>query len=105
MEHGYDGEDGVRLRQANAPTDGDTKGVQDRGAVTVDDALRFASGAGGIAHRRRVPLVQVRPWIGGFAVGDQLLVGGERRGLAVRGGAIRPGPEVLDALEALCNTL
>ncbi len=60
VEHRHNGKNRVALLDVHARRQGEAEGMQHDGAMRVEDAFRFAGGAGRVAHRRRVELVRLR---------------------------------------------
>src|SRR6202035_3140491 len=74
VEHGSDGKNGVVMADGKAVGHSFGKGMQDDGAVRVDDAFGESSGAGSEAHSRAGVFVEL--WIFEIVVGfgKELLV-------------------------------
>src|SRR6266478_6567701 len=74
MEHGSDGQNGVKAANAKDFVEATCKGVQDQRAVRINDAFRIPRGAGGEAHGGAVVFVDLRiaEIVAGF--GEELFV-------------------------------
>ena len=74
VEHRHDRQHPVGPGQPADDAEPDRHRVQVRRPVAVDHALRVARGAGGVAHRRGVALVEIGPVEGVVRGGQQLVV-------------------------------
>ena len=101
VEHRHDGQDAVRLADAERAAGGDAECVKEGRAVAVGDSLRVAGGAARVAHGAGGPLIDLRPVEGGRLAGDHLVVAvdGSSARLERRGVAVADDDEVLDRLE------
>ena len=73
--------------------------------MAVDHALRFAGGPRGVAHSRRIALIDLRPGIAGGTAAEEVLIGQHRLELAIGRRAIRHDDEVLYPFDVVGDPL